>query len=354
MCRVWGISYGPEGPEAEDWTPSELAQLMFPALVRLGPDAYGWMTWKDGDSFVNSAKFAGRCDSRAALKNMDLDPDARWIVAHTRWATHGSPNQMVNNHPIVHGKYMGVHNGVISNYEQILKQTGREYAGTEVDSEAIFAAINKWGHRAGLLRLTGDLVAVYVNLENPRTVHIARSMGRQLFMAKTPAGSTIWASEEQALLGLGIEITKPSPVASYRLLRIREGRVAQLVTWKTDTWESYRSPRGLSHAAQERFDDITTSAKLATNTKRKRAKIKAGISGITDYFEDRSMRIRSSAASATLDTARKIAAERGIRDGTKVQGLRYYSGVLVSENEYLHLLAEEFGYGDDDYREETA
>ena len=68
-------------------------------------------------------------------------------IAHTRWATHGSPS-LVNAHPHLDctGKFAVVHNGVITNY-QSLKQNliaeGHVFI-SETDTEVIPHLIEKY------------------------------------------------------------------------------------------------------------------------------------------------------------------------------------------------------------------
>jgi predicted glutamine amidotransferase len=224
MCRILGFSLG---ANKEDLDAGEIAAILFPALVGQGPHAYGWMSY-DGDT-IEHQKFPGRCDTKAAWENIleNVDPNAQWFVGHTRFATHGSPENNINNHPVPHRNLIGVHNGVLSNHEEILSVTGREDPTCEVDSEAIFAAVNKWGPMKGLRKLRGSLVTVYADRRKARNLYIGRTSGRQLTLGWTTKGNLFFASEQQALMKLSPEIkfAKFSTVSENRLLIIHAGKI---------------------------------------------------------------------------------------------------------------------------------
>lgn len=233
MCRLLGVSFG---DTAEDLDASEIAGVMFPLLVRQGPHAYGWMTYNEESGEIQHWKQAGPADTSEAHDNIwdNVDPDAKWFVGHTRWATHGSPQDNRNNHPVPHGNIIGVHNGVLRNHAKILAVTGREDPKTEVDSEAIFAAINKWGHVPGLRRIQGDMVTIYADRRRPQYLRIGRSSGRQITLGWTDRGNLIFASDKFALEALQPEITftKFSTVSENRLLTIRDGEIIKRQTYK--------------------------------------------------------------------------------------------------------------------------
>jgi asparagine synthetase B (glutamine-hydrolysing) len=214
---------------------------------------------------------------------------------------------MRNNHPLHHGDIVGVHNGVIRNYSDILKVTGRQDPLTEVDSESIFAAVNKWGGKAGLARVSGDMVAVYVNLLELDTIYLAKSHGRPLVMATTPAGSLVWASEEQALDALGMDLTNYSELGTNRLLTVKQGKVVSRIQYRTAT----RTRPSVQPPA-------TTKTKPKTKHETVVAK-----------------------SDPMMDEVRAIAAKRGITNGTPIDGLYYFNGLLLTKREFMQAIEDE-------------
>lgn len=234
MCRVMGVIFGPGGPEAEEFTPAQAGRRMLPALVKGGPHAYGWMTW-NGEGDIIRKRYVGRSDIPRNARRIQAPRNARWFIGHTRYATHGSPKHEWNNHPIVHGDIMGIHNGVLRNHESILSITGREDERSEVDSEAIFAAVHKWGIEEGLRSIVGDMVTVFVDQRDPEVINIARSYGRPLVMAWTKNGSLVFASEKQALDKLGVPLTEyTTTLGDNRLLQVRDGVIFNRSTYREE------------------------------------------------------------------------------------------------------------------------
>ncbi|MEP6598770.1 MAG: glutamine--fructose-6-phosphate transaminase (isomerizing) [Actinomycetota bacterium] len=138
------------------------------------------------DGQLQTAKKAGR------IENLDKELATRTItgsvgMGHTRWATHGAPNDR-NAHPHVDGtgRVAVVHNGIIENHAELraeLERGGVEFTSdtdTEVVAHLIARHLREQGGgvaaalRAVCLLLRGAFTLVVLDREEPDVVVAAR------------------------------------------------------------------------------------------------------------------------------------------------------------------------------------
>ena len=134
--------------------PRDAAPILLEGLRRLeyrGYDSAGIaVLTAEGNVFVE--KRAGKLANLTEHLNGDA-PKGQPGIAHTRWATHGRPND-TNAHPHTDctGRLALIHNGIIENYAEIkerLLAAGHTFA-SETDTEALVHLIEE--------RYDGDLV----------------------------------------------------------------------------------------------------------------------------------------------------------------------------------------------------
>ena len=134
--------------------PRSAAPIVLDGLKRLeyrGYDSAGIaIRTDDGATFIE--KRAGKLSNLTDHLNGNA-PTAGIGIGHTRWATHGAPND-TNAHPHADcsGKLALIHNGIIENYRELgerLRASGHNFV-SETDTEALVHLIEERYH--------GDLV----------------------------------------------------------------------------------------------------------------------------------------------------------------------------------------------------
>ncbi|MCH7640394.1 MAG: glutamine--fructose-6-phosphate transaminase (isomerizing) [Bacteroidetes bacterium] len=128
------------------------AELLVKGLRRLEYRGYDSAGIAIVNGRVDVRKKEGKVDELAAL--LENDPLVGTIgIAHTRWATHGAPND-INAHPHAAGgnRFALIHNGIIENYAPIrtkLREKGYTFT-SDTDTEVLVHLIDDIQKETGL------------------------------------------------------------------------------------------------------------------------------------------------------------------------------------------------------------
>ncbi len=217
-----------------------VVKILLEGLQRLeyrGYDSAG-LAVIDDEKNLRVAKAVGKVQELSNLVEASPMP-GKMGIAHTRWATHGEPNQG-NAHPHVSGHISVVHNGIIENYKVLreeLQEQGYAFK-SDTDSEAIahlFHQIQKQEKdllsalKLTIKRLEGAYGLCVMSSEEPGVILGARS------------GSPL-------VIGLGIE---ENFLASDQLalrkvtdnfIYLEEGDVARIQENTIEIFDEYFTP----------------------------------------------------------------------------------------------------------------
>jgi glucosamine--fructose-6-phosphate aminotransferase (isomerizing) len=144
-----------------------------------------------GIALVDAGRIAGdkRAGKLANLEKAIADsplPASTTGIGHTRWATHGAPND-VNAHPHLgaRGRVAVVHNGILENFARLrdeleraghdlLSETDTEIAAHLIENEVLAGADLTTAMQNVCRRLEGAFTLVAVDAEDPSRVVAAR------------------------------------------------------------------------------------------------------------------------------------------------------------------------------------
>ena len=165
----------------------EAYPIIINGLKRLeyrGYDSAGFIV--NAEKFV-SEKTKGKVSDLEEKAAKDVIPTATFGMGHTRWATHGVPNDK-NSHPHLSnsGKLAIVHNGIIENYQSIkqrLQQEGYVFH-SDTDSEVLINFIEyiknkkqlplEEAVRYALNEVIGAYAIAVMEEDNPSKMVVAR------------------------------------------------------------------------------------------------------------------------------------------------------------------------------------
>lgn len=193
--------------------------ILIKGLKRLeyrGYDSAGVALYDASASNVEIFKKQGKVKELESLIN-GHSPSSSIGIGHTRWATHGEPND-VNAHP--HQSFSGrlslVHNGIIENYASIKKElenNGYSFQ-SQTDTEVLASFIDyilateycslDEGVRLALNRVVGAYAIVVMDRDNPGTLIAARKGSPLVIGVKDETGEFFLASDATPI----VEYTK--------------------------------------------------------------------------------------------------------------------------------------------------
>ncbi len=238
--------------------PEEAGPILLQGLKRLeyrGYDSAG-IALLNG-SGVQVVKRPGKLSSLEQAVQ-DAAPAGNCGIAHTRWATHGAPNEL-NAHPHTssEGDIALVHNGIIENADDIRTQLSAiGYVFTsETDTEAIVHLIDRlWVEgepledvvAAALRRVEGAYGIAVVSSRDPGKLVIARN-GSPLLIGVGKNGETLAGSDAAAVIALTRDVVYLDDgdyaildMDGYRIKNIHGAQVNRTrheVTWNLEAIE---------------------------------------------------------------------------------------------------------------------
>lgn len=151
MCGIFGVlKYGGGGLSREQVVPiRELVKQLAHFSTSRGRDSSGVCVMNNKELAVFKHHVPGTNigemnNFNVVMRGINLDQEFKCVIGHTRAQTQGTYKNNKNNHPIICGKTVGVHNGMISSDNAIFMDLRKKKIEriAQVDSEAIFALID--------------------------------------------------------------------------------------------------------------------------------------------------------------------------------------------------------------------
>ena len=199
--------------------------ILIDGLARLeyrGYDSAGIALLNDDDTLTIRKK-AGRVDELRAMCS-DREYTSTCGIGHTRWATHGGVTD-INAHPHKCGKIAIIHNGIIENYYDIIREYGlADMLVSETDTEVVAALLDKLydGDPVKTIKkavniISGSFALCIMFADHPGKIYAVRNVS-PMVAASSEKGSII-ASDLTAIISFSKEYFV---VPEYHILTMTE------------------------------------------------------------------------------------------------------------------------------------
>ncbi len=269
------------------------APLLLQGLRRLeyrGYDSAGIAVQVNGN--VETKKAVGKIVELEKRLSNGGEPTGTVGIAHTRWATHGAPNE-INAHPHIDCKneIAVVHNGIIENASTLkhkLTALGHKFS-SETDTEVVAHLIEEAfdgnleeAVRAALQQVEGAYGLAIISSKDPNKIVVARK-GSPLLLGITDNGEYFVASDVAAVLAQTRQVIylDDGEMAvltrdGYQTLSLRGGEITKEIAhvqWDLDAIEKgghehfmlkeiFEQPETLRNTMRGRMLDLEGNIKL--------------------------------------------------------------------------------------------
>jgi glucosamine 6-phosphate synthetase-like amidotransferase/phosphosugar isomerase protein len=242
------------------------AQALLAAIAERGADAVGYAYRAPGVPYATVVK--QRTPASKLLERVSVPADANQLLVHVRDYTKGHPSIAANNHPVRHGPVVGIHDGIITNDDELLAphSCARAEPRMTVDSEAIFAiAAHSRNDASALEHLRGAMAAGWMDERDPGILFVARGSGRPLWVGEG-RNAVFFASTKLALeiVGqyCGLRLRKRE-LREGTWLALRGGEIVHRERFRPDLDYEEPDPLPAVRAPGEREFCLTRLAALA-------------------------------------------------------------------------------------------
>lgn len=228
MCGIAGVSFA----GATQLDTDKLADIISSGIrenIHRGTDASGFFICHSGKKPIAYSKRPGHPNKMLkkldkALQHLHIDNPIYSIVTHTRAASKATPQDNSNNHPVVCGTWVAVHNGFIANKEALVGVLNVP----AVDSFAIPHVLQDVDNLLdpkqleAFTHLDGRYVFVAASAENPHLTLLVAGDAYPLNIWHSADVGTIYASEPSGVKKIGE--TLGVDIDPSRITLLKEGR----------------------------------------------------------------------------------------------------------------------------------